>query len=324
MKIFSKHRKKIEAHRRYGSREFKERLNSAKNYKRLSLNAQKGYAAFFSKTGLSKAGTFAAVLIIGGVLYFLTLSPYFRITDITVSGNSQVSTEEITGEIQSLSTKRFFLVPENSFFLMSKGRVSKIFAQELPEIREVKSHRIWPNKLSLEVTERTPAVAISSNLSNYILDDQGFVMKETADPEGLFLIVDQINEDIKVGEIIRGKLIPFIISVQNQWPGKIVSSLTTAKIPGKGASEVEFVSSEGWSVFFSTDRSAAGQITNLSQLLAKLISPQNRLRLAYVDLRLSKWAYYCYKESPCQQTDQGALGATAAADTRNDVVVPED
>ena len=52
MKIFSKHRKKIEPYRRFGGREFKEKLTTAKNYKRsLNSNSEKGFfSRFFAKS----------------------------------------------------------------------------------------------------------------------------------------------------------------------------------------------------------------------------------------------------------------------------------
>jgi hypothetical protein len=72
-------------------------------------------------------------------------------------------------------------------------------------------------------------------------------------------------------------------------------------------------------VFFSTDRPVTNQLSNLSILLAKQIAAGDRARLAYIDLRLSKWAYYCFKATPCQQTDQSQLPETAGATKVNTV-----
>src|SRR4029077_18786738 len=102
-------------------------------------------------------------------------------------------------------------------------------------------------------------------------------------------------------------------------PEKMTIPLALAKIPGRGATEVEFVSSEGWSALFSTDRPVTNQLNNLSVLLNKQITASNRGKLAYVDLRLAKWAYYCYKATPCQQTDQTTLPETAATNKVNTV-----
>jgi hypothetical protein len=309
MKIFSKHRKKIDPYRRFGSREFKEKLTTAKNYKRLA--AEKSFD-FFSKTGLSKVGTVSGIAVVAVIFYFLVLSPYFLVTNIAVSGNGKISAAEITRTIKGLQDKRFMLVPQNSLFTLSQGRLNNLFAQELPQVRDVKSKRTWPNKISLEVSERTPALTLVVSERNFVIDDQGFVMKETTSVEGDLKVMDSVDEDIKVGEVIGGKLIPFIISMQKQWPGKIKIPLGLAKIPGKGAAETEFVSTEGWSAFFSTDRPVINQLNNLSVLLNDLTHKGEKTKLVYIDLRLAKWAYYCLRSSPCQQTDQSQLPQTAS------------
>jgi hypothetical protein len=150
----------------------------------------------------------------------------------------------------------------------------------------------------------------------YLLDDQGFVIKELFDnSSNLLVITDQVNESIKVGSMIDGKLVPFILSMQKAWPEKTHLKIESAKIPGKGAAEVEFVSSEGWSVFFTTERSVAAQLDNLETIINRQIPSSDRSKLAYVDLRLSKWAYYCYKDTPCQQTDQADLGNANVPDS---------
>jgi hypothetical protein len=309
MKIFSKHRKKIDPYRRFGSREFKEKLTTAKNYKR--LGAEKSFD-FFSKTGLSRVGTVTGIAVLAVIFYFLVLSPYFLVKNIVIKGNSRVSASEISKVVAGLSEKRFLLVPQNSLLALNQGRLNNLFKEKLPEVREVKSKRSWPNKITIEISERTPALSVVVSGKNYTIDDQGFVMKETPKTEVQLKIIDQVDEEIKVGEVIGGKLIPFIISMQKQWPGKINVPLAMAKIPGKGASETEFVSAEGWSAFFSTDRPVVNQLSNLSILLNNLTHKGEKPKLVYIDLRLAKWAYYCLRSTPCQQTDQSALPQTAS------------
>jgi cell division septal protein FtsQ len=311
MKIFSKHRKKLEPSRRYGSREFKEKLTVAKNYKR-AFGPQKGFVtAFFAKTGLSQIGTYVAVLVVGVIFYFLVISPYFLITQVAVAGNKQVPTTTIKEEVSKLSEKRFLLVPQNSFFVLNQNRLGNLFTKNVPMVSEVKATRHWPNKITIEVKERNPALVLVVGSKNYLIDDSGFVIGEVQQNAPQLKIVDSVEEEIKISSSIDGKIIPFIISMEKQWPAKMNISIKNVKIPGKAASEVEFVSAEGWSVFFSTDRPVTNQLNNLTLLLNKQVTGANRARLAYIDLRLAKWAYYCFKSTPCQQTDQDSLAAGA-------------
>jgi cell division septal protein FtsQ len=302
MKIFSNHRRKLEPYRRFGSREFKEKLTMAKGYKR---TLEKGFISnFFGKTGFSTIGLLVGVGGLGAIFYFLVLSPYFLVNQITVSGNTQVTNDQVLSVFSSLADERFVLVPKNSFFYLSQSRVEKLFAQQLPMVKELKSTRSWPNKISIEVTERTPAIVLSASGRNYLVDELGFVINEVETESSGLKVEDLVLEEILPGSVIDGKLIPFIISAQKQWGSKMTVPISLAKIPGIGASEVEFVSQEGWSVFFSTERPVANQLSNLQILLSNQINASNRTRLAYIDLRLAKWAYYCFKATPCQQSEQ--------------------
>jgi hypothetical protein len=177
----------------------------------------------------------------------------------------------------------------------------------LPIIKEVKTTRSWPDKINIEITERNPALSFSVKDKNYLIDDQGFVVKELTAPSSQLNIVDAVDDNINIGETINGKLIPFIISMEKSWPGRVAVPLSFGRIPGKGSSEVEFITTEGWSAFFSTDRPVNSQLNNLGLILSKQIPARDRAKLAYIDLRLAKWAYYCYKQTPCQQTDQDNL-----------------
>jgi cell division septal protein FtsQ len=320
LKIFSKHRKKLDAHRRYGGREFKEKLNVAKNHKRsLNGNTKPFNLNFFGRTGFTKVGTISGLALVGTIFYFLALSPYFLVTNVSVSGNKLVTTDEIASFIKNLQGRRFLLVPQNSFFLVSQARIQAQASRALPMLREVKVDRHWPDKVSIRVTERTPAMVIVSRDKNFLIDDQGFAIKELVGPTNEFKLIDQVNDDMRVGQTIEGKLIPFILSMQKTWPTKLNVAIALAKVPGKAAAEVEFVSSEGWSVFFSTDRPVSNQVANLATLINKQISANDRDKLAYIDLRLAKRAFFCLKNTPCQQTDQSALPETAGSSKVNTV-----
>jgi cell division septal protein FtsQ len=123
LKIFSKHRKKLDAHRRFGGREFKDKLLAAKNHKRnFNPNKEGFFSGFFGKTGFSKVGTAVGVGFIALIFYFLAVSNYFLVTSVQVSGNQQVSSDNIKQLVASLGKHRFLLVPENSFFPAFTGQ----------------------------------------------------------------------------------------------------------------------------------------------------------------------------------------------------------
>src|SRR3989344_6874427 len=111
MKIFSSHRRRLEPKRRFGTRQFQDKIRQAGNYKRtFSLGAVNWSLQFWRNLGI---GIFAILF------YFLVISSYFVIADIKVSGNQQISTESIQNTFASAGASRYFFIKKNNYFLMS-------------------------------------------------------------------------------------------------------------------------------------------------------------------------------------------------------------
>jgi cell division septal protein FtsQ len=315
MKIFSTHRRKLEPNRRFGGRDFKNKIKSAANYKRaFNPNPTKWYE------GLSGwfSGNFVmwrtvGVVVVFLLFYFMVFSSRLAVVNVEVKGNQDLSSEQVTQGVRSIGDSRLFFIKKNNYFFMSQGRVNAALTKLIPEIKEVHTNRSWPNKISVEVVERNPGFVIESNKSYFLVDDEGTVVKQVESPDKLLVAQDQLVENYAQGEALNTKLAPFVISMAKQWPGKVNAPIALVKFPGKASTDVEFATTGGWSVLFDTGRSVASQLNNLSLILNKQISAKDQTKLAYIDLRLVKWAYYCFKESPCQSKPSPDQEGTADA-----------
>lgn len=304
MKIFSSHRKKLAASRRFGGREFRDKVKSAAGYKRAFRLIDSGFKArrFWALTGSKMSRTLALFLVLI-IAYFFVFSSRLTISEIEISGNNQVSSQQIKDLISLTGNSRVFLIRKNNFLLMSRGNVNKILTSGIPTIKEVvKADRTWPNKINLEVRERTPGFVIESSGKYFLVDDEGTVVSVLADPGKFLVVLDQLTESFELAEILSNqKLAPFILSMSRQWGSKISTPLVSIKFPGKSSNEAQFVTAQGWGVMFDTSRPVASQLSDLAVLLNRQIPTIYQPRLAYIDLRLGSRAYYCFKESPCQQ-----------------------
>ncbi len=312
MKIFSSHRKKIEPKRRFGSRVFRDKVKTAANYKRVfSLHRPQAFDKFWHMIGLrSRIWRWVALAVFLVVFFYLVLSSRFVAANIQVSGNSQISTQQIQDVINHYGQSRLFLIRKTNFFILSRARLNTMLVTQIPTIREItKFQKSWPNTLEIEVTERTPGFALKSSGKYFLVDDEGVIIKQIDSPEGLLVVEDSLVEDFATNEVLPNpKTAGFIISMSRSWPSKIASSITTVKFPGKASEEVAFTSSEGWTVFFDINQPAINELNNLALILSKQIPAKDRTSLAYIDLRLSKWAYYCFKATPCEQQPQPNTG----------------
>lgn len=303
MKIFSTHRRRPDAARRYGGPQFKSKVRNAANYKRaFEYNPSKWYQGlggwFRAKGALWRT---AGLLAGAALIYFMVISQALSVTSVTVEGHTQIAAEAVEQAFQEYGQSRAFLIRRNNFFLLTPGRLSNALIEAIPEIRSVESDRHWPNSITLKITERNPGFVILSAGEYYLVDDEGIVVKEVETPDAFLVVQDQLSEEFTPREMLSTKLAPFVTSMQRQWPDRVSTPIVGAKFPGKASSEVEFVTEAGWSVLFDTTRSAAGQLGSLSILLGQQIPAGDHGKLAYIDLRLSKWAYYCFKQSPCEQ-----------------------
>ncbi|MBI4049669.1 MAG: FtsQ-type POTRA domain-containing protein [Candidatus Doudnabacteria bacterium] len=243
-------------------------------------------------------------LVVLIALYYLVISDKLLISEAVLSGNSQVTQEAVNGVLDTNSNNRVFFVKKNHYFLMTHGRLNKLLTSSIPEVREVvKVNRKWPDKIEIEITERNPGFVLAVKDRKFLVDEEGVVLKQLNADENkeLFEVIDQSQDDeMVVGEVLSNpKLVAFILSMYRAWPGKMEPEITSVKISSKTTYETQFGTDSGWTVFFDINRSVSTQLNSLSLVLNKHITPKDKGRLAYIDMRSEKWIYYCFKNSPC-------------------------
>ncbi len=303
MKIFSPHRRRMEAKRRYGSKEFQNKIKKAQGYKRIfDARSHGAFGKILHWLRLDSAVVLIPLLLVAGAgIYYLFISDYFLVQNIEVSGNEQIGTSQIQEAVQKAGDERWMLIPKNHLLLLSGSYALDLISEELPLVKEISRYkRVWPDGVKFEVVERRPGFAFVIDGRPYLVDEEGVVVKPLDDVGSLPVVHNQLSEGVQVGERLNNtKLVAFVMSVLKHWPAKINSQIKEMRVPGKAAQQIQVMSNEGWGVFFDTNRPSEGQVSNLALILSRQIPAQNRLKLAYIDLRFDKWAYYCYKDSPC-------------------------
>lgn len=237
MKIFSPHRRKMEAKRKYGGKEFQNKVKKAQEYKRIYDPRNSTWIQAFLRTFHleSRITQFFVIAIIGVIGYYLFISPYFLLKDISVSGTERVSIEQVQNALREAGKERWFFIPKTHLLLLSKNYAEQLIIERLPLVKELNSFkRVWPDKVEVEIVERRPGFAFEVGGQNYLIDEEGVAVKELDDLSGLPHVIDQVNEDMKVGEqLTNTKLVAFILSASRQWPSKIQPALKEIKVPGK-------------------------------------------------------------------------------------------
>lgn len=130
-----------------------------------------------SKKTLQKKKPFTeimvAIAIIIAAVVFVLVSGTFDVEEIVVENNQTISTEKMI----SFSG----IQKGTNIFAVSKKNV-KNRLRELSYINDVKVKRIWPNKIKLEVVERTADFALQLAGSYVYIDKQGYVLEISTQP----------------------------------------------------------------------------------------------------------------------------------------------
>ena len=132
------------------------------------------------------------LLIIGGGITFLMVSPIFNIKEIVVAQNNRVSADTIIS-LSGLNTEM------NIFRFWSPSIESKI--KENAYIEDAKIKRILPNKIQIEVTERVPRFCVQVLNSLAYINSQGYILEISQNELALPIItgIQTPEENIKVG-----------------------------------------------------------------------------------------------------------------------------
>ena len=151
------------------------------------------------------------LLACGAGGYFLAQSSLFNIAEITVKGNSQVSTAEVL-ELAGI-------VKGQHIYEANIGKAEKMIAANIL-IHSVKVKRNLPNHITITVKERTAVAAVQVADGLLQIDAEGFVLKAQKVVEGLPLMiisgVDDAPTDIMPGHSIESSKLREGLKIINQ------------------------------------------------------------------------------------------------------------
>lgn len=140
---------------------------------------------------------FCAVLGFSAVGVVLSLTVFFHITEIQVTGNERYSTEEIL-------TQCTIDVGEN-LFLADTDTAKSQLELNLPYIYNAKISRKLPYTIEIAVTEAEPAYSIQNKDKTYILLDDKFKVLEEASKKSYGITISKAE----IKSSVLGKTIQF-------------------------------------------------------------------------------------------------------------------
>ena len=205
------------------------------------------------------------IAIIAGIAAFLLVSPVFNIKEISVSGNNKIQATEI----ESLSQLNI----EQNIFRFSKENVKNNIKQNA-YIDSVEIKRKLPNKIEINVTERTPAYQIKFGNAFAYIDEKGNILEINEEDLKLPLITGcktQV-EDFKAGNMMQEEDVTKLDTVNSiirvSKSNEIYDMITSIDITNDEEYKVEF-KGEGKTAYLGDASNINDRILLLKEILLK-------------------------------------------------------
>lgn len=275
------------------------------------------------------------VLGIGILLYFFIFSNFYNITEIQVSGNQAISTDDVLNITnQYLNQNTLFVFKHRNIFIFSKQGLFKRLNQSII-LSDLKVDKILPNTIKLTLKEKNSALEWQSGNDKFLLDENGQIIKkyyaenspqifslsasptnaaltqvQPSGPEYL-LIRNLSNQFANLGDyVLKPEQVAFIQQLQDKIKPYNYLTYSEIQVPNAYPEYFGLIMAGGWQIQFNLQDSVDAQLTRLNLLINQKIKKQNLSKLEYIDLRLGESIYYKFK-------DQQAVSQPAQASPQN-------
>ena len=277
-------------------------------------------------------GTLFFCLLVG-VGYLLLWSPIFKIGDIIIFGNQEISSQQIQDIArQEIYKKILGFLPKNNIFLIDTDALKQTILQEISQIsRVVISNELaglQGAKLAIVIEERQPRAIVcrigvptlvgysmeqspSTNSSLrlksglqpadqeifnqcFYVDKQGIAFKSAPQTKGSLILQLAAPYDLSLGaEAVKPPVLRAVEQLKKSL-AETVSGLSIDYFIIISSQEIYAKTQAGWLIYFDINTDLSHQAQILKELLKQKIT--NTKNLEYIDLRLGEKVFY--KETP--------------------------
>lgn len=271
------------------------------------------------------------IILAGSLLYFgyfFFFSDYYQIKNSAVTGVNYVGSDEVLGLVQSaIRENSFGPFKTQNIFLLRENKILDALTQRYV-FASISLKKKLPNTIIVDVMERHVVYRVSSASSEYLVDDQGVVVRknqrftsrppllsilhDTAvteqpaeqiegnlvsfDPADQFTVLYLAGDaDINLGDQI---LSPTHLSLISDFSKNATTQLYSIRLLSLPATNPQFMTVttvDGWKIIYSVNIGYAQQYQTLNTIISQEIKPERLKRLDYVDLRLNDNVYYKLK-----------------------------
>lgn len=250
-------------------------------------------------------------MFIGG-LYFFIFSDFFKIKNITVSGNDYIASASIINEFQNIiSEKKLIILKNENLNLLNLASAKQELMGKFPRMESLEITKNYPDKVSISIQEREVAEILCNGSKEelstiktlnykfsecFFIDKHGVAFDLAADTQGFLIlkILDLRGINIEMGKkVLDLNLMGFVKKLKRDFNNAINSHIKFLILDHPAQRDIVVVVDD-WKIIFDISGDTEKQLMVLKKVMEEEIKDQ-RDKLEYIDLRIEGRAYYKLK-----------------------------
>lgn len=198
------------------------------------------------------------VLLVGAILFFLS-TPIFNISQISITGNSKVSTDTI----EELSQMKL----GDNIYRLSKNQIQKNI-KENPYIENIEIKRKLPSELQIIVKERQATYLLEMGGGFMSMNNQGYLLEKETEANGLPILV---GVSTKMENWIEGQRLEEEDLIRLETVLKIMDSINVKGITEK-VSKIDMTNKQNYTLLFEEEGKTVylGDASDISTRILRL------------------------------------------------------
>ncbi len=249
-----------------------------------------------------KSSILLLILIVGG--YGVFYSGFFNVKYLNIISSQEtfLNQEKVQTVLykyinQEIKNKKNFLgISQANIFLINKKLILEKIKSTDKFIESAQIKRNIPNTLKINIKQKEKRGILKLNDYFYLFDDDAQVLDISRENKYQTLPYIELATSTPTTTIedinIDSKALQFIYDWHTKMP-QLIDNISIVKyVLYPKIKEVDAVTDKGWRIMLDINSDFVVQLSNFTRAYKEKISPEDKSKLEYIDVRVENYIYY--------------------------------
>ncbi len=240
--------------------------------------------SFTSRTLKWRVVSLTVSAVLFAALYLAWSSPFFQVQVPEVSGNTKITAMDMGAALGVVGEPSFLLVPTD---------VERRLRLNYPELASARIQVSFPNRLTIQVSERTPVIAWQQGNGYTWIDDNGVAFRPQGSVDSLITVVGRATPPAGQPSLNdQFAPIPYLSTHMVQAIKDLAPNVPAgAQMLYDPRYGLGWADSRGWQVFFGGDESNLPTKLEVYEALVKSLTTKGVVP-AFISVQYANAPYY--------------------------------